>query len=113
MGRLRGDLEGRCNELEKVKEERVKEITEKEVMYKEKMRNLEKVFENLQEKINTLEKKGRKESGADLKMKQIRELECNVETLEVAKAKLQNKALEGESEDEDEDGDEEEDEEDD
>ena len=96
--RLRGDLEGRCNELEKVKEERVKEITEKEVMYKEKMRNLEKVFENLQEKINTLEKKGRKESGADLKMKQIRELECNVETLEVAKAKLQNKVTEVESE---------------
>merc|ERR1712037_876363 len=41
---------------------------------------------------------GRKESGADLKLKQISELECNVEKLEVAKAKLQNKVTEVESE---------------
>ena len=96
--KLKGDLDNRTKELEKVKVDRVKEISEKEVMYKEKMKNLEKVFETLQEKINTLEKKGKKESGADLKLKQINELECNVEKLEVAKAKLQNKVTEVESE---------------
>merc|ERR1712083_226094 len=78
----------------KVKTERDRELVEKEVIYKKKMVDLEKVFETLQTKIDTLEKKGKSESGTDLKKKQINQLECKVEKLEVEKAKLANKVSE-------------------
>ena len=81
-------------ELEKVKEERDREVTEKEVVYKKKMKNLEQIFETLQAKIDKLEKKGRSESGTDLKKKQIHELECLVEKLEVEKVKVKNELSE-------------------
>merc|ERR1719319_1142693 len=81
-------------ELDKIKMERDRELVEKEVIYKKKMVDLEKVFETLQTKIDTLEKKGKTESGTDLKKKQINQLECKVEKLEVEKAKLANKVSE-------------------
>ena len=81
-------------ELEKVKEERDREVTEKEVVYKKKIKNLEQIFETLQAKIDKLEKKGRSESGTDLKKKQIHELECLVEKLEVEKVKVKNELSE-------------------
>ena len=80
-------------ELEKVKEDRDRELTEKDGVYK-KMKNLEEIFETLQAKIDKLEKKGRSESGTDLKKKQINELECLVEKLEVEKTKIKNELSE-------------------
>merc|ERR1712226_830479 len=95
-----GEKETIVAELKKVKKEKDEEISDKETMYKEKMANLEKVFETLQTKIDTLEKKGKSRSGSDLKEKQINQLECQVKKLEVEKAKIFNEKSEVVSENE-------------
>ena len=92
--RLGMELKSAKAELEKAKEDRGKELTEKDGVYKKKMKNMEQIFETLQAKIDKLEKKGRSESGTDLKKKQINELECLVEKLEVEKTKMKNELSE-------------------